>query len=79
VTSLPKLIKFGVKCGIGPSLAALRRSTGSLLRVLADKDSADVIAGIEESYPVPKAPLTLHFFPFGGWKKTLDWVKVARE
>jgi methylenetetrahydrofolate reductase (NADPH) len=79
VTSLPKLVKFGVKCGIGPSLAVLRRSAGNLLHVLADKDPADVIAGIEESYPVPKGPLTLHFFPFGGWKKTLDWVKVARE
>jgi hypothetical protein len=48
--------------------------------VLADKDPADVIAGIGGSYPVPKAlPLKLHFFPFGGREKTLDWVKVDRE
>ncbi len=79
VTSFPRLIKFGVRCGIGPSLAMLRRSAGSLLNVLADKDPADVIAGFEESYPVPNGPLALHFFPFGGWKKTLDWVRSARR
>jgi len=79
VTSLPRLIKFGVKCGIGPSLAVLRQSAGSLLNVLVDKDPTDVIVGIEQSYPVPSGPLWIHFFPFGGWKKTLDWVKLARQ
>ncbi|MBB6469378.1 methylenetetrahydrofolate reductase (NADPH) [Aminobacter lissarensis] len=78
VTSLPKLIKFAVMCGIGPSLAALRRSGAGLFNVLADKDPGDVIKGIEASYPSPFGPLDIHFFPFGGWQKTLDWIETAR-
>jgi hypothetical protein len=31
---------------------------------MADKDPTEVIASIEESYPAPRRPLALHFFPF---------------
>ncbi|MBA8907992.1 methylenetetrahydrofolate reductase [Aminobacter ciceronei] len=79
VTSLPKLIKFAVMCGIGPSLAALKRSGTGLFNVLAEKDPGDVIEGIEATYPTPVAPLDIHFFPFGGWTKTLDWIAAARS
>jgi methylenetetrahydrofolate reductase (NADPH) len=79
VTSLPKLIKFAAKCGVGASLALLRQPAGKLLSVLTDHDPAGVVRGIEESYPVPVGPLSLHFFPFGGWKKTLDWVRLTRN
>src|SRR5258708_3624284 len=79
VTSLPKLIKFAIMCGIGPSLAVLKNSHKGLFNVLADKDPADVIEGIETNYAAPIGQLDLHFFPFGGWKKTLDWVAGSRR
>jgi methylenetetrahydrofolate reductase (NADPH) len=79
VTSLPKLIKFAIMCGIGPSLAALRRSSVGLINILSDKDPADLIQGIETAYPSPAGQLEVHFFPFGGWQKTLDWVAIARS
>lgn len=79
VTSLPKLIKFAVKCGVGPSLAALKRSGTGLFNVLAEKDPGDIIAGIEAAYPVPAALLDIHFFPFGGWVRTLEWIAAERS
>ena len=79
VTSLPKLIKFAIMCGIGPSLAALRRSSAGLINVLSDKDPADLIQNIEAAYPTPAGPLEMHFFPFGGWQKTVDWIASARN
>ncbi|WP_426437166.1 methylenetetrahydrofolate reductase [Bradyrhizobium genosp. P] len=79
VTSLPKLVRFAAMCGIGPSLAALKNSGKGLFNVLADKDPADVIEAIEMSYPEPTGQVDLHFFPFGGWEKTLDWVAKARR
>jgi methylenetetrahydrofolate reductase (NADPH) len=63
------LVKFGLACGIGASLRALRKTS---LRQLADAtpdtlvtslaDSGDKIAG-------------LHFFTFGGIACTADWMR----
>ncbi|MER8550835.1 methylenetetrahydrofolate reductase [Mesorhizobium sp. M0976] len=72
VTSLAKLIKFGMLCGVGPSLAMLRRSAAGLFNILADKNPGDVIHAIEAHRP--SGSFHLHFYPFGGWEKTLAWV-----
>ncbi|WP_315927882.1 methylenetetrahydrofolate reductase [Mesorhizobium sp. SP-1A] len=73
VTSLTRLIKFAMMCGVGASVAALKRSAGGIFNVMSDRNPADVIEAIASSYPEPEAPLHLHFFPFGGWEKTLAW------
>ncbi|GAA4131630.1 hypothetical protein GCM10023067_50980 [Aminobacter aganoensis] len=79
VTSLPQLIKFAAMCGVGPSLAALKRSGTGLFNVLSDRDPADLIETIEAAYPKPAGPLDIHFFPFGGWQKTSDWLAGYRS
>lgn len=77
VTSLPKLIKFAVMCGVGPSIAVLKKNAGGLMKVMNDRDPGDVVEEIEHRY-FGDAPVNVHFFPFGGWKKTLDWISVQR-
>ncbi len=79
VTSLTKLIRFAAMCGVGPSIAALRRSASGLLNIVADRNPADVIDAVSSAYPDPVTPLHLHFFPFGGWEKTLAWLGDYRE
>ncbi|PWK76943.1 5,10-methylenetetrahydrofolate reductase [Aminobacter sp. AP02] len=78
VTSLPQLIKFAAMCGVGPSLAALKRSGTGLFNVLSDRDPADLVETIEAAYSEPAGPLDIHFFPFGGWQKTSDWLAAYR-
>ncbi|MCL6285968.1 methylenetetrahydrofolate reductase [Ruegeria sp. 2012CJ41-6] len=77
VTSLPKLIKFAFMCGVGPSIAVLKKNSGGLMKVMSDRDPGDVIEQIEKKYH-GESQLNLHFFPFGGWKKTLDWASNQR-
>ncbi|MBL0374563.1 methylenetetrahydrofolate reductase [Rhizobium sp. KVB221] len=79
VTSLTKLIKFSMMCGVGPSIAALRRSASGLFNIIADRNPAEVLDAMAASYPVPVAPLNYHFFPFGGWEKTLSWFADYQE
>ncbi len=79
VTSLTKLVKFAVMCGVGTSVAALTRSASSVFNIISDRNPADVIEAIASSYPDPKRPLHLHFFPFGGWEKTLAWHSEYRR
>lgn len=78
VTSLAKLVKFAMMCGVGPSIAALKRSASGLFNVIADRNPADVLEAMSTSYPQPAGPLHLHFFPFGGWEKTLAWYSEHR-
>lgn len=79
VTSLAKLIRFAMMCGVGPSIAALRRSASGLFNVIADRNPAEVLETMTAIYPAPLGPLHLHFFPFGGWEKTLAWFSDYRE
>ncbi|RUX29694.1 methylenetetrahydrofolate reductase [Mesorhizobium sp. M7A.F.Ca.US.011.01.1.1] len=79
VTSLTKLIRFAMMCGVGPSLAALRRSASGLFNVIADRNPAEILETMAANYPAPLGPLHLHFFPFGGWEKTLAWLSDYRE
>lgn len=78
VTSITRLIKFGMICGIGPSLAMLRRSAAGLFNILAERDPGEVLDAIEAHYPADLPPFHLHFYPFGGWEKTLGWLKARR-
>ncbi len=77
VTSLPKLIKFAVMCGVGPSVAALKKNAGGFLKVMNDRDPGDVIDQVDNSYFGP-SQLNAHFFPFGGWQKTIKWLANRR-
>ena len=78
VTSLPKLIKFAVICGIGPSISVLKKNSRGLMNMMGDRDPGSLISEIEMSYN-GKSALSLHFFPFGGWRKTLDWIEEERR
>ena len=79
VTSLTKLIRFSMMCGVGPSIAALRRSASGLFNIIADRNPADIVDAMVAAYPDPAAHMQLHFFPFGGWEKTLSWFDGYRE
>ncbi|CCB65489.1 Methylenetetrahydrofolate reductase [Hyphomicrobium sp. MC1] len=78
VTSLPKLIKFAMLCGVGASLKGLSRQGGSILKAMRDQDPGDVISQLRigtEAYALKG--IDLHFFPFGGWEKTLNWIAAS--
>lgn len=78
VTSLPKLIKFAVMCGVGPSIAVLKKNASGLMNVMSERDPGEIIQKVEAGYR-GATPLNLHFFPFGGWQKTLDWISVQKK
>lgn len=75
VTSFPRLIKFAMMCGVGASLTSLTQRGGSVLKAMREQDPSDVIEGLDaaaKEYLLHD--VSLHFFPFGGWERTLAWV-----
>jgi methylenetetrahydrofolate reductase (NADPH) len=69
------LAKFALRCGVGNSLRSVREHIGRFGRLLMDDGPDDVLRGLWTSPSIAKAPIAgLHFFPFGGLRKTSRWL-----
>lgn len=80
VTSLPKLIKFAMLCGVGASLNVIRQRASSVLKVMRDQDPQDVLEALASGLKdIEEARVSVHFFPFGGWEKTSSWLASKRD
>lgn len=77
------LARYAVRCGIGNSLRVLTENP-SFAKLLADKGPEPIIRGIASAEELGNATFIpfdiagLHFFVFGGFNKTVDWINAAR-
>ena len=75
LASAKTLLKYAMDCGVGASLTAFSKRAGSLTKLLTVSAPDDILVGLaahREQHP--ESHLTgIHFFPFGGFKKTADW------
>jgi methylenetetrahydrofolate reductase (NADPH) len=65
------LLKYSMACGIGPSLRALQRNRG-LGKLLVDADPGAIVDALA---PLELSIAQFHFFPFGGIRRTAQWVR----
>jgi methylenetetrahydrofolate reductase (NADPH) len=71
---LPTLLKYAVSCGVGNSLRALRRNT-SFGKLLTESGPEPILTALAQARP----PIAhLHLFPFGGIKRTAEWINALR-
>ena len=77
------LARYAVRCGIGNSLHVLTENS-SFAKLLTEKGPEPIIQGIAASTEdgsaasLPPGVAGLHFFVFGGFKKTVDWLNAHR-
>jgi methylenetetrahydrofolate reductase (NADPH) len=77
------LARYAVKCGIGNSLHVLRENS-AFRRLLIEKGPEPIIQGLAVSTEggntasLPPGVAGLHFFVFGGFNKTVDWIRAQR-
>ena len=77
------LARYAVRCGIGNSLHVLTENS-SFARLLIEKGPEPIIQELAVSADSGKAASLrpgvagLHFFVFGGFTKTVDWVNAQR-
>ena len=73
--TLATLTKFGLRCGIGNSMRALRGQIGRFGRLLTDTGPDDVMRGLCAAPPAATAAIAgFHLFPFGGLRKSANWL-----
>lgn len=77
------LARYAVRCGVGNSLHMLSEHP-AFARLLIEKGPEPIIRGIstaagsETSASLPLGVAGLHFFVFGGFNKTVEWINAQR-
>lgn len=81
--SLVTLARYAVRCGIGNSVHVLSEHP-SFARLLTEKGPEPIIREIalsagEKNGKLPLGIAGLHFYVFGGFNKTVDWINAERS
>ncbi len=72
--SIATLFRYAVRCGVGPSIRALGARPTSLVKLVGDHGPEKLmrtLAGV----PQPDLYDGLHFFTFGGFLRTCEWLQ----
>lgn len=70
------LLKYAIDCGVGPSLHAVSKHAANLTKLLTVATPDEMVVGLaahKAAHPDTRIG-GVHFFPFGGLKRTADWV-----
>jgi methylenetetrahydrofolate reductase (NADPH) len=81
LATIKTLLKFALDCGVGPSLHAVSRHAANLTKLLAVQTPDELLVGLarhKEQHPDTRLS-GLHFFPFGGLKRTAEWLRKITE
>ena len=83
LTSPSRLLRFGLRCGVGASIKVLRQQTGGVLKLATSHvHHPDVtLLGLAAAVAAEPASLlrAIHFFPFGALGRTAAWASDIRD
>lgn len=83
LTTPARLLRFGLRCGVGASLKVLRQQTGGVLRLAASPvhHPDTTLVGVAAAVAADPASLLrgIHFFPFGALAPTAAWAGGIRD
>jgi methylenetetrahydrofolate reductase (NADPH) len=76
------LARYALKCGVGNSVRVLTENP-IFAKALVDRGPEPIIRELAGSFaakdPAASGIAGLHFYMFGGFSKTLDWIEAARS
>ena len=79
--SLKTLISYAKSCGIGNSIKFLSKQAFNIAKITATRTPAKLIADMAEyKFNTPSSKIKrIHLYPFGGMKKTSQWMNAILE
>jgi methylenetetrahydrofolate reductase (NADPH) len=73
--SIATLFRYAVRCGVGPSIRALGARPTSLMKLIGDHGPEHVMRDLANEHVTrPGLFNGVHFFCFGGFLRTCDWL-----
>lgn len=83
LTSPTRLLRFGLRCGVGASLKVLRQQTGGVFKLATSPvhHPDATLVGLARAVSADPASLLrrIHFFPFGALAATAAWATDVRD
>jgi methylenetetrahydrofolate reductase (NADPH) len=78
--SMATLFRYAVRCGVGPSIRALGARPTSLVKLIGDHGPEHVMRDLASARVAqPDSFDGIHFFCFGGFLRTCEWLRHVAE
>jgi len=74
-TSVKALMKFATRCGVSASASVLGKYGISITKLLGTAGPDKMVDAFAKGFNDKHGRVRLHFYPFGGLSKTVDWVE----
>jgi methylenetetrahydrofolate reductase (NADPH) len=68
------LIRYAARCGVGASASVMARYGASLTQLMGSAGPDKLVEGLRRGLTPAAGPVRLHFYPFGGLTRTVEWI-----
>ncbi len=68
------LIRFAARCGVGSSAAVLAKYGISVGKLFGSAGPDTLVDDLDDGLGPEHGRVRLHFYPFGGFERTVDWI-----
>jgi methylenetetrahydrofolate reductase (NADPH) len=78
-TGIRTLLRFAAHCGVGASAAVMKKYGVSITNLLGSAGPDELVNKIAKRLGPEHGDVKLHFYPFGGLVKTVEWIKAYQR
>lgn len=68
------LLRFAARCGVGASASVMKKYGVSITNLLGSAGPDKLVDAFAARMGGEHGRVRLHFYPFGGLEKTIDWI-----
>ena len=68
------LLRFAARCGVGASASVMSKYGLSITNLLGSAGPDKLVDSLSRGLGPEHGPVRLHFYPFGGMVRTVDWI-----
>jgi methylenetetrahydrofolate reductase (NADPH) len=72
---IKRLLAFAARCGVGASASVMKKYGVSITNLLGTAGPDKLVDAFAKGLGEEHGRVRLHFYPFGGLTKTLEWIK----
>lgn len=72
--SIKMLMKFAARCGVGASASVMKKYGISITKLIGSAGPDKLVEDFKNGLAPEHGMARLHFYPFGGLKRTMEWI-----
>ncbi len=73
---IKRLLQFAARCGVGASASVMTKYGISITQLLGTAGPDRLLAQLTAGLGPQHGEVHLHFYPFGGLEKTVEWINA---